>query len=114
MPVTLPFVPSTAFFRVGTVLDGSTYIFDVRWNSREQAFFFDVLEVDETPIASGSKIVLGTYLCRTSNHPLFATGVMVAIDLSGELREATLDDLGTRVVVRRFTGPEMATQVTAP
>jgi hypothetical protein len=93
----IPLVPSIGSYRFGTAIDTVPYLFDVRWNTRDQAWYLDVLETDETPIVRGVKIVLGAYLGRRSNHPLFKNGVLVASDTSGATRDATFDDLGTRV-----------------
>lgn len=100
MIVEIPFQPSIGLYRFGTPIDDSSYVFDVRWNSRDAAWYFDVREADLTPIVYGVKIVLGTYLGRRKNHRLFRRGVMVATDTTGQGREATFDDLGARVVVR--------------
>jgi len=103
MALILPFEGGIPFYDFSTTIAGREYIFDVRWNGRDEAWYFDVKEIDNTPIASGVKVVLGTLLARYTNHPLFRNGVMVVIDLNdngeGEARDATLDDLGSRVVV---------------
>jgi hypothetical protein len=100
MMVDIPFQPSIAYYRFGTPIDDASYVFDVRWNSREQAWYFDILEANLTPILYGTKIVLGTYLGRRCEHRLFNRGVFVAIDTTDKGREAAFDDLGTRVLVR--------------
>src|SRR3990172_3141789 len=111
MPSILPFIPSVAFYRFGTVLDGDPYIFDVRWNSRDAAWFFDLFELDETPIILGVKVVLGAYLGRTANHPLMNAGVIVARDVDGKDVEAGFDDIGTHVEVRRYTLTEISAEI---
>lgn len=102
-PQILPFVPSVPYYRFRTSIENVAYIFDVRWNVRDAAWYFDLLETDETPIALGVKIVLGMSLARRIKHPLFRNGTLVAIDTSGKLREPGLDDLGTRVQIRYYT-----------
>lgn len=110
--IEIPFTPSIGEYRFATVIGSTSYTFDVRWNSRDSvidengvevvrgAWYFDVREADGTVVVIGIKVVLGVYLGRRSNHPLFANGVMVAVDLSGNEREATFDDLGTRVAIQ--------------
>lgn len=117
MPILIPFVPSVPNYRLATIIEDVEYLFDVRWNARDNvdpetgealgAWYFDVRESDETPIACGLKIVLGTYIGRHVNHTLFRDGVFVAVDTERTRREATLHDLGTRVQVRRYTIPEI-------
>lgn len=107
MAVDLPFVPSIPFYRMGTTLNGSQYIFDLRWNGRDAGWYMDISEQDETPIVNGIKIVLGCYLGRRCSHTLFRDGVFVAIDTAGTRTDAGIDDLGTRVIVRYFTIEEV-------
>jgi hypothetical protein len=88
-----------ANFRVGTTIGGSPYIIDGRWDTRDAAWYLDFLEADLTPIIFGIKLVLGAYLGRTSNHHLFRDGVLVAVDSSGQRKDAGFDDMGTRVLL---------------
>ncbi len=97
--IELPFVPSLANYRVGTTIEGTSYLFDVRYNSRTKAFYLDIRELSAKLIVAGVKVVLGAYLGRRSNHKLFRSGVLVAVDLTDRQREATLDDFGVRVVI---------------
>lgn len=104
----IPFRPSLAAYRMTVPLDNATpYIFDVRWNAREGAWYFDMSEEDETPIVRGVKIVLGMYLGRRSTHPFFSAGCIMARDSSGAWREAGFDDITTRVEVARYRITEM-------
>lgn len=108
MPQILPLVPSVAAYRVGTQLDGDQFILDVRWNSRADAWFLDILSEAEEPIRMGIKIVLGTLLGRRCVDPRFPNGLLIASDLSNAGREATFDDMGVRVVVFFYPATEVA------
>ena len=99
MGTTLPLVPSIPNYRFSSVLDGTQYIFNVRWNVRDAAWYFDLMAEDETPIRSGIKIVLGTSLGASSTAAFFQNNILVALDLLNSSRDAGLDDLGTRVRV---------------
>jgi len=104
LPVILPFDSFSPFYTFSTTIEGADYVFKVRWNNRDKAWYFDVLETDgTTPIAQGLKINLGVIIGRWCRHKLFRTGIIVAVDLSDAGRDATVDDLGTRVVVQRWT-----------
>lgn len=93
---------------LANVEGGTTaYRFDFRWNVREEAYSFDMYEIDGTPIVHGVRVVLGMYLGRRAQHAFFRNGVLVAIDTSGQGREATRDDLGSRVVIRHYTVHEV-------
>ena len=104
----LPLIPSVEEFAFTTTLDDVAYGFRFYWNGRDDAWYFDAFDADAQPIMYGVKVVLGANLGRTHHHPLVKTGALMAIDLSGELRDATFDDLGVRVMVIRLTATEMA------
>lgn len=110
----LPEVGGVRFgsFRVGVTIDSEQYIVDGRWNGRDQAWYLDWYEVNLTPIIYGMKVVLGTFLGRRSNHKLFRDGVLVAVDLSGQGRDAGYDDLGTRVVLEWIPVLELLRRLT--
>jgi hypothetical protein len=101
--LTIPLVANLPYYRVATAIEGVTYIFVARWNRRDNAWYFDLLDQRETPVLTGIKLVLGGYLGRASNHPLLTAGTFAAVDTSGAGREATYTDLGARVELRYLT-----------
>lgn len=107
-PVVLPFVASNPNYRVGTTLNNVTYIFDVRWSTREGAWYFDIRDEDESMIRAGVKIVLGALLGRRSADARFPPGAFETFDLTYTGREAGLDDIGTRVVVLYYSPEALA------
>jgi hypothetical protein len=90
-----------------TTIDDVPYVFRVYWSIRDRddgtgvegAWYFDVSEADDTPIASGIKIVLGVFLARTTRHALTRRGALLAYDTTRQDAEATFTDLGWRVLV---------------
>jgi hypothetical protein len=110
----LPLIPSVTEYTFDTVLDDLPYFFRVYWNDRDEAWYLDVYDGgDRTPVAYGIKVVLGTNLGRTHDHPLTRQGLLVAIDRSGENRDATFDDLGDRVIVMHVTQAEFGAAIVA-
>ncbi len=107
MPQQLPLAPSIANYRVGTVLGGVSYLLDVRWNGRAEAWYLDVLTEDEEPIRRGIKLVLGSALGRRCVDTRFPPGILVAADTSGAGIDAGFDDMGERVVVLYFAPEEL-------
>lgn len=93
----LPIDSTAPFYTVGTTIENVQFLFDVRWNDRDQAWYFDLLDETGDPIVSGLKIVLGVLLGRRCRDPRFPSGAIFASDLSNSNREATLTDLGVRV-----------------
>lgn len=115
MPQILPFIPSEPHYEFSTVLDGATYTFEVRWNASDNggagAWYFDILNADGSRAVTGVKVVLGVHLARRAEHPLTRKGVLVAIDTSGQAREAGFDDIGTRVQVWHYTMFEVISEL---
>lgn len=110
MPTLIPFVPSDGRYEFTCTIEGDQYQFHVQWNLLEQAWYFDLFEYDDTPIATGIKIVLGTYLMRTYNHPLLLAGVFAA--KSNTIQEdPNFDQLGVSTNVYYFTRAEMSARL---
>lgn len=104
----IPITPSEPWQEITTQIDEgdgtvTTYIFELKWNVRDLSWYLNLFEQDGTPIVHGVRCVLGMYLGRRSRHTFFKRGVLVCVDTTREGREATLDDFGTRVVLRRYT-----------
>ena len=97
--VVLPFTPSDASYRFNTTLADTAVVFDVHWNADDAAWYIDIREFDDTPIACGLKLALGAFIGRFTSHVIFHLGTIFAIDTARGHREARFDDLGTRVVV---------------
>ncbi len=104
----LPLIPSVRQYTFDTVLDENPYVVRVTWNDRDEAWYLDIADADRVAIAYGIKVVLGANLGRVNNHKLFDNGALLALDRSGENREAAFDDLGDRVLVVYVTGLELA------
>ncbi len=108
MPVQLPIDASDPNYRVGISLNDTPYLFDVRWNGRDGAWYFDLYDDSEVPIISGVKLVLGAFILTACTDPRKPSGAIIVADLSGQGRDATIDDLGTRVVVLYYNAVELA------
>ena len=98
----IPFEGGLAFQEFDTVLDGTPFTIRQRWNTRDAAWIMDLLDVNGNPIFVGAKIVLGVALGRRVTDPRLP-GFFLAVDLAAktpnEERDATFDDIGTRVAV---------------
>jgi len=97
--VIVPFIPSIPNYRFATVLDSQTFIFDVRWNGRNNSWYFDLLNEDEEPIRNNVRVVLGALLSIRATAEDSPLGIMQALDSSQSGAEAGFDDLGDRVEV---------------
>jgi len=108
MPQQLPLVPSLPNYRFTTTLDGTSFVFDVRWNARDEAWYMDISDALASPIALGMKVVLGTLLGSRVSDARFPAGIFFAADLSNQGLDAGFDDLGARVVVQYISNTELA------
>lgn len=111
MPTILPVQPGEPDQEFSTNIEGERYLFRFRWNARDAAWFMDIRESDDDPVVLGVKVVIGVWLGVWSVHQLFLQGVFVAYDTSGELRDATFEDFGTRVHVVWYNTAERATEL---
>lgn len=110
MPEAIPFRPGVPQQRVDVTLSGVTYGIVAHWNGREDgeeggAYYLNVYEEDDTPIAIGLKVVLGVLLGRRYTHEFFSSGAraLIAVDLGNSGRECGVDELGGRIQVWYLT-----------
>ncbi len=111
MSVFLPLAPGDPNNQFQVVLNEEIYTFDVRWNTRDEAWYFDLSDVNGTVIVAGVKVVLGALLGRRSSHQFFRENVLVAIDSTLANVDATFDDLGARVFIKHMTVGEYISEL---
>jgi hypothetical protein len=99
MAVTIPFLVSDCNYILTCPVDDTHITFDVRWNSRDEAFYFDMYEQDDSVICLNVKVVLGVPLARRSQHEFFQKHIITAIDTTDQGLDAGFDDLNSRVLV---------------
>lgn len=113
MATQINFAPSEGNYRFSTILttasDSGTYTFDVRWNTRDSAWRFDMYDPDGNLMVAGVKIVIDTPLGRRSSHPFFSHNAIYAVDTSLQRLDPGFDDIGSRVLVYHFTESDLAT-----
>ena len=80
-------------------LDGVSFILGFIWNYREEAWFMSVLAADETPIASGVRIVVDELLLEQVRGTLKPAGDLIAVDTTGAQVDPGIDDLGANVLL---------------
>lgn len=107
MPYQLPLIPSNPNYRVGSQLGERQYLLDIRWNTRDEAWYLTVLSEEGDVIRSGLKLVLGALVGVRVRDPDFPDGVFVVSDLSNTGLDAGLDDMGARVAVHFYTRAEL-------
>lgn len=112
MATPLGFVPSDGNYRFSAALEVATgtasYTFDVRWNTRANAWYFDMYDPDGILMVAGVKIVLNVPLGRRSAHPFFNDNCIVALDKSLTEQDPGFDDINVRVALWHLTAGELA------
>lgn len=110
MPTLIKFTPGDGNYRFNQTLttasEEATYTFDVRWNTRDESWRFDMYDSNGILMVAGVKIVISTALGRRSSHPFFDHNMIYAIDTSLQKLDPTFDDIGSRVLVYHFTEAE--------
>lgn len=107
MPQVIPFEAEVPYYSFAVVLEGETFVFDVRWNVREAAWYFDIRTPEDDLLAGGIKLALGAAILDRPATEGLPDGVIVCEDTSGAGVEATLDDLGIRVQVLFYSRAEI-------
>lgn len=98
---TLPIAPAGApAFKFQTDLDGVTFSFSFQWNETAAAWFMTIGDAEENPLVSGLRVVVGFPLANRVLPAGFFTGLLYAVDTSGQDLDPALDDFGTRVLLK--------------
>lgn len=101
MAAIIPLDPDgeTHFDQQVATLDGVLYLFEVRWNDREAAWYLDLKTADGDPILTSIKLVTACALGARRVDSRMPPGVLVIEDTAANtqgLEDPGLDDLGTR------------------
>lgn len=106
------------FFEQTITLDGSSFDFEFRWNTRDEVWYLSIFDPLTVAASDGSRSailagipirvrwpLLGLYRYRT--RPL---GELIAFDTTGEDADPGRRDLGTRVQLIYFEQADLAAQ----
>ena len=111
MPALLPLIPSEPFYSFTTTLADREYLIDVRWNTREASWYYDISTVEGEVLRAGNKFLIGSLSTLRSANADMPQGVFLVQDTSGENTDATFEDLGVRVIVYFYTFEEWVAEV---
>jgi len=71
-------------FTQETVLDGTTYRFTFRWNVREQTWYLDIADTDDSVIVAGLHLVEGADLLRYVTDSRVPPGILFFVGVATE------------------------------
>jgi hypothetical protein len=97
--IELPLRNDVPAFTFQTDLDGTTYTFKFRYNSRMDRWAFDILTANEAPIVSGVLVVTGTLLLERFSDPRLPQGDMFVLNKADENASPGRDDLQKNVFI---------------
>lgn len=97
--IELPLRNDVPAFTFQTDLDGTTYTFKFRYNSRMDRWAFDILTANEDPIVSGVLVVTGTLLLERFSDPRLPQGDMLVLNKADENASPGRDDLQKNVFI---------------
>ena len=99
MILTLPFAADVPHYSMQLSLDGTTYVFELRFNPRDGGWFFSVATPEGEPLVSGVRLSTSVPLLRRFVDRRLPQGVLFAVDTAGAGADAGESDLGSRIVV---------------
>ena len=97
--VQLPLRNDVPAFTFQTDLDGTTFSFKFRYNSRMDRWAFDILTANNEPIVSGVLVLTGTLLLERFSDPRLPQGDMFVLNKEDENVSPGRNDLQKNVFI---------------
>jgi len=77
-------------------IDGIYYKLAFKWNTRDTCWLLDFLDINDSPIMIGIKLIINYELILLHAMPVMPLGILYLIDLSGSYEPCGFEDLGGR------------------
>lgn len=97
--IQLPLRNDVPAFTFQTDLDGTTYIFKFRYNSRMDRWAFDIMAANEDPIISGIPVLTGTSLLTRFQDDRLPPGDLFVLNKEDETVSPGRNDLQENVFI---------------
>ena len=97
--VQLPLRNDVPAFSFQTDLDGTTFSFKFRYNSRTDRWAFDIATANDEPIISGVLVVTGTFLLERFSDARLPQGDMFVLNKEDENVSPGRNDLQKNVFI---------------
>lgn len=95
----IPIIENVFDFEIRVPLDDVTYLMRFRWNTRANAWYLDLSDVDGNLIVGGRKIVVDEFLLDQYLSRAVPQGVITAFDTTRRQIDPGSEDFGTRVLL---------------
>ncbi len=104
---------SDPFYDMTVAIEGQSYVFDFRFNQRENCWYFSISLPDETELISGVKVVCRRELLHRAAEVRLPQGLLIALPNGADDSPPGLEELGVdqRVTLTYF---EVGTDFAAP
>jgi hypothetical protein len=105
MSVIVPFTSDDSAYTFECPLNGISYRFDVRWNTRGGFWLFDLYRAsDDTLLVAGVPILLGGNLLGAYRY--LGIGGLFAVDMGSSTQNGSVNDVATNVLVSSDAGAD--------
>lgn len=90
-------------------LDGEVYQLRFRWNTRAECWFLDIADDAGAPLVYGRRLSVDAAIIHQVRHRVgMMPGELLPFDTTPRQLDATIEDLGTRVVVLYLDAAEVS------
>jgi hypothetical protein len=86
-------------YQLEVELDGVSFKLDLVFNSRQQTWFFNLLDANAVILRAGIPIVTGFPLLARMVQQSRPVGTLMAVAVAGDIDAATLEQLGLDVLL---------------
>ncbi|MCK5316394.1 MAG: hypothetical protein KAJ55_00690 [Anaerolineales bacterium] len=97
--IQLPLRNDVPSFTFQTDLDGTTFMFKFRYNSRTDRWAFDIQTANEDPIVSGIAVLTGTSLLERFSDSRLPIGELFVLNKEDETASPGRNDLQENVFI---------------
>jgi hypothetical protein len=91
--------PQIGNYLFSVSLDGTDYVIDLKYNAREDSWYFDVVGIEGNQIRSGLKCSSNWVPLRTMSNIPRPLGEIILIDTRLRPQDPTLEDIGNTVLL---------------
>lgn len=103
----IPTSTSLSYYEMEVVLDGVSYKLEFKYNTRDEAWYLNILDPSDTILRSGIKVVNDWgLLIRWQDVDTRPQGEMIAVPNGKTSLPATLTELGEKVILTYLDSDE--------